>query len=43
METLFKILLLLIGKLGLLASKGTLASFWFAYEPELPKNKNEKQ
>ncbi|MEY8749402.1 AgrD family cyclic lactone autoinducer peptide [Alkalihalobacillus sp. NPDC078783] len=35
-----KIIAKIIGKVGIMASKGTLASFWFAYEPDLPNEKN---
>ncbi len=35
---MYKKLLKLIGLVGLFVSKGsTLASFWFIYEPDLPK------
>lgn len=36
MNLFTKVLAKIIGKVGFMASKGTLASYWFTYEPELP-------
>jgi cyclic lactone autoinducer peptide len=38
---MIKLLLGFIGFLGLFMSKTPLASFWFIYEPELPKKKHD--
>ena len=45
MNLFTKVLAKIIGKVGFVASKGTLASYWFAYEPELPskEKKNDSE